>query len=187
MLQLLTPEGDYDIPKGAERYGEVISKLSEAELTRFYRDMARIRRFDVEATALQPLPRKPSFLAERELERVVHNDACIEVEGNWYSVSWKLLKQRVSVLVRDQQVLIRHGGRVVARHQRLGANSRQRSVLPGHWDGLVPPATGCVGTAPAASPPCGGGPRQRSAVVRSSALARSLEVYAAEVGEEVMA
>jgi pyruvate dehydrogenase E1 component alpha subunit len=53
MLQLLTPEGDYDIPKGAERYGEVISKLSEAELTRFYRDMARIRRFDVEATALQ--------------------------------------------------------------------------------------------------------------------------------------
>ncbi|MEY4359648.1 MAG: hypothetical protein RLZZ631_1134, partial [Cyanobacteriota bacterium] len=150
----------------------------EQPLLRFARD---------EATALQPLPRKPSFLAERELERVVHNDACIEVEGNWYSVSWKLLKQRVSVLVRDQQVLIRHGGRVVARHQRLGANSRQRSVLPGHWDGLVPPATGCVGTAPAASPPCGGGPRQRSAVVRSSALARSLEVYAAEVGEEVMA
>ena len=150
----------------------------EQPLLRFERD---------EATALQPLPSKPSFLAERELERVVHNDACIEVEGNWYSVSWKLLKQRVSVLVRDQQVLIRHGGRVVARHERLGANSRQRSVLPGHWEGLVPPAAGCAGAAPAVSPPCEKGPRRRPGIVRSSALARSLEVYAAEVGEEVMA
>jgi len=37
-------------------------------------------------------------------------------------------------------------------------------------------------------PPPGGRDRRRhSTVVRSSALARSLEVYAAEVGEEVMA
>lgn len=52
-LQLLSPEGFYEVPKGAQRYGEVISALSEAELTRFYRDMARIRRFDIEAIALQ--------------------------------------------------------------------------------------------------------------------------------------
>ncbi len=37
------------------------------------------------------------------------------------------------------------------------------------------------------SPPCAGGTRRRAAVVRSSELARSLAVYAAEVGEEVAA
>ena len=154
-----------------------------------------------EAAALQPLPHKPSFLAERELVRVVHNDACVEVEGNWYSVPWALLKQRVSVLLRDQQVLIRYGGRVVARHERVVANRRHRSVLRGHWDGLVPApqqdlaerslpsadGASCVGSASAASPPCGSGTRRRTGVMRSSELARSLAVYAAEVGEEVAA
>ncbi|CAK6692676.1 hypothetical protein BBFGKLBO_01283 [Synechococcus sp. CBW1107] len=185
----------------------------EAHLERWSREVADVRihgttgeqpllRFQrEEAAALQPLPHKPSFLAERELVRVVHNDACVEVEGNWYSVPWALLKQRVSVLVGDQQVQIRHGGRVVARHGRVAANRRHRSVLRGHWDGLVPApqqdlaerslpsADGalCVGPASTTSPPCGGGTRRRAPVVRSSELARSLAVYAAEVGEEVAA
>ena len=120
--------------------------------------------------------RRSTSLSADKLVRVVHNDACVEVEGNWYSVPWKLLKQRVSVLLRDQQVLIRHGGRVVARHERVAANRRHRSVLRGHWDGLVPApqqdlaerslpsadGASCVGSASAASPPCGaergGGP-----------------------------
>jgi hypothetical protein len=53
----------------------------------------------------------------------------------------------------------------------------------------LPSADGplCVGTASTTSPPCGGGTRRRAAVVRSSELARSLAVYAAEVGEEVAA
>lgn len=108
----------------------------------------------------------------------------------------------MSVLLRDQQVLIRHGGRVVARHERLMANRRHRSVLRGHWDGLVPApqqdlaerslpsadGASCVGSASAASPPCGSGTRlRRTGVMRSSELARSLAVYAAEVGEEVAA
>jgi hypothetical protein len=98
-------------------------------------------------------------------------------------------------------VLIRHGGRVVARHERVAANRRHRSVLRGHWDGLVPApqqdlaerslpsadGASCVGSASAASPPCGGGTRRRTGVMRSSELARSLAVYAAEVGEEVAA
>jgi transposase len=185
----------------------------EAHLEHWSREVADVRihgttgeqpvvRFQrEEAAALQPLPHKPSFLAERELVRVVHNDACVEVEGNWYSVPWKLLKQRVSVLLRDQQVLIRHGGRVVARHERVVANRRHRSVLRGHWDGLVPApqqdlaerslpsadGASCVGSDSVASPPCGGGTRRRTGVMRSSELARSLAVYAAEVGEEVAA
>jgi pyruvate dehydrogenase E1 component alpha subunit len=53
MLQLLTPEGDYEPAPEWARYREVIDGLSEAQLTTLYRDMARIRRFDVEAIALQ--------------------------------------------------------------------------------------------------------------------------------------
>ena len=57
-----------------------------------------------EAQALQPLEAKPSFLAERELARIMHSDCCVEVEVNWYSAPQALIRQRVSVLMRDQQV-----------------------------------------------------------------------------------
>ena len=71
---------------------------------------APLERFErAEAQALQPLEAKPSFLAERELVRIVHSDCCVEVEANWYSAPQALIRQRVSVLVRDQQVLIRYG------------------------------------------------------------------------------
>ena len=53
MLQLLAPDGTYGVQKEHQRYGEVIDALSEDQLKTFYRDMARIRRFDIEAIALQ--------------------------------------------------------------------------------------------------------------------------------------
>jgi 2-oxoisovalerate dehydrogenase E1 component alpha subunit len=53
MLQLLSEDGTYGIEKGYERYGAVIDSLDEDRLKTFYRDMARIRRFDLEAIALQ--------------------------------------------------------------------------------------------------------------------------------------
>lgn len=53
MLQLLAPDGTYGVPQEYAEYGEIIANLSEFELTRLYRDMARMRRFDTEATALQ--------------------------------------------------------------------------------------------------------------------------------------
>jgi hypothetical protein len=105
----------------------------------------------------------------------------VEVEANWYSAPQALIRQRVSVLVRDQQVLIRHGGRIVAEHKRQRPGSRSRQVIDGHWDGLVPQR------------------QQREAVrslrdaserrdqeqrpVRSSELARPLAVYAELIGE----
>jgi hypothetical protein len=69
----------------------------EAHLVRWTREVADLRvhgttgeapleRFvRAEAQALQPLEAKPSFLAERELVRIVHSDCCVEVEANWYS------------------------------------------------------------------------------------------------------
>jgi transposase len=144
----------------------------EAPLERFERE---------EAQALQPLRGKPSFLAERELVRIVHSDCCVEVEANWYSAPQALIRQRVSVLVADQQVLIRHGGRIVARHERLRPGSRSRQVIEGHWEGLVPQrqqrqAVASLELVQATA-------QRQSRPVRSSELARSLAVYAELVGE----
>ena len=144
----------------------------EAPLERFVR---------AEAQALQPLPDKPSFLAERELVRIVHHDCCVEVESNWYSAPQALIRARVSVLIRDQQVLIRHGGRIVAQHQRLGPGSRSRRVIEGHWEGLVPQRQQreAVTSLEAVQVAAARGNRP----VRSSELARSLAVYAELIGE----
>jgi 2-oxoisovalerate dehydrogenase E1 component alpha subunit len=53
MLQLLSPDGTYGVPKEYAKYGEIIDSISEDTLLAMYRDMARIRRFDIEAIALQ--------------------------------------------------------------------------------------------------------------------------------------
>jgi pyruvate dehydrogenase E1 component alpha subunit len=53
MMQLLAPDGSYGVPAQYARYGEIIDSLGEDQLKTFYRDMARIRRFDIEAIALQ--------------------------------------------------------------------------------------------------------------------------------------
>jgi len=53
MVQLLSPEGDFSVPAEYAGYAEFIKELREDDFLKFYRDMARIRRFDNEATALQ--------------------------------------------------------------------------------------------------------------------------------------
>lgn len=53
MVQLLTVDGDFVESREHSVYGEIIRGLREADFLKFYRDMARIRRFDEEATALQ--------------------------------------------------------------------------------------------------------------------------------------
>jgi transposase len=165
----------------------------EAHLVRWTREVADVRvhgttgkvpleRFlRSEAQALQPLEGKPSFLAERELVRIVHSDCCVEVEANWYSAPQALIRQRVSVLIRDQQVLIRHGGRIVAEHGRLRPGSRYRQVIEGHWEGLVPQRQRREAVASLEPPMAAAALRSRP--VRSSELARSLSVYAELIGE----
>jgi pyruvate dehydrogenase E1 component alpha subunit len=53
MVQFLNPEGEFGVPKGLEAYGKYLDALTEADYLKFYRDMARMRRFDLEANALQ--------------------------------------------------------------------------------------------------------------------------------------
>jgi hypothetical protein len=129
------------------------------------------------ARALLALNGNPSFLAEQEFSRRVAKDCCVQVEGNWYSVPAALVRQNVMVQIRDQEVLIRQGGRIVARHTRQSANQRSRQVIAGHWAGLVPQRA--IETA-----------HQINATavveldaVRRSSLARPLSDYAAVVAE----
>lgn len=53
MVQFLSTEGEVRVPAQWAEYGEYLKQLTEADYLKFYRDMARIRRFDHEATALQ--------------------------------------------------------------------------------------------------------------------------------------
>ena len=53
MVQFLSPEGDFSVPAEFEEYAKYVKELSIDDIKKFYRDMAIMRRFDHEATALQ--------------------------------------------------------------------------------------------------------------------------------------
>lgn len=140
-----------------------------------------LERFErAEATALMALNGRSSYLAEQEFSRRVAKDCCVQVEGNWYSVPAALVRQNVTVQIRDQQVLIRQGGRIVARHARQNANQRSRQVIAGHWEGLIPQRA--IEAAHTARRP-GAGEVVVLESVRRSSLARPLSDYAAVVAE----
>lgn len=90
-----------------------------------------------EATALKPLGGRARFQQNRELRRRVHNDLCIEVDTNCYSVPWRFIGEDVLAVVSAQEVRISHAGAVIARHPVLSGR-KQRSVLEEHFSGLTP-------------------------------------------------
>jgi hypothetical protein len=98
----------------------------ERPIDRFERD---------EAAALKPLGGRPPFQQQRELVRTVHNDLCVEVDTNWYSVPWRFIGAEVLVLVAEETVSISHAGELMAVHPRL-MGRRQRSTLREHFSGL---------------------------------------------------
>ena len=103
----------------------------------------------------------------------------MQVEGNWYSVPAALVSQNVTVQIRNQQVVIRQAGCIVARHSRQIANQRSRQVIAGHWAGLVPQRA--IDAAQS-----GNGAVAEVVLldaVRRSALARPLSDYAAAIAE----
>ena len=53
IVQLLSPEGELGVSSAYAEYAKYLERLTEADYLKFYRDMARMRRFDNEATALQ--------------------------------------------------------------------------------------------------------------------------------------
>jgi transposase len=99
----------------------------EEPMIRFARD---------EAEKLKPLAGRPPFGACRALERKVRNDCAVEVDGNSYSVPWRLIGERVEVVVAAGQVRVRHGAVEVAAHA-LVEGRRQRVVDPAHLAGVA--------------------------------------------------
>ena len=81
----------------------------------------------------------------------------------------------------DQQVLIRHGGRIVAEHRRQRPGSRSRQVIDGHWEGLVPQRQ--HREAVSSLQPVSQAGRQGRRGVRGSELARPMAIYAEAIGE----
>jgi transposase len=96
-----------------------------------------IERFQrAEARALRPITGIPPFAASRELVRKVQADCAIEVDGNAYSVPWRLIGEKVRVILAGGQLRISHAGREVAVHQRC-AGRFERRVDPLHFAGVV--------------------------------------------------
>jgi transposase len=94
----------------------------------------RFRR--AEADALRPIAGIPPFAAVRELVRKVQADCAIEVDGNAYSVPWRLIGETVRVTVAGEQLRVSHAGREVAVHQRC-AGRFERRVDPLHFEGVA--------------------------------------------------
>jgi transposase len=137
----------------------------EAPAARFTRD---------EATRLKPLPPCGPFLAIRELSRRVGPDCAVEFDTNAYSVPWRLIGERVRVLVAAGTVRVSHAGVEVACHQR-SAGRRGRIVDPVHFAGVAG-AIGRVVRAPGGAGADGEGP------IPEAALLRPLAEYEAVAG-----
>jgi len=99
----------------------------EAPVLRFARD---------EAGKLKPLPQRGPFLATRELSRRVAPDCAVEFDTNSYSVPWRLIGERVRVLVAGETVRITHAGVEVACHRRSGGR-RGRIIDHAHFAGVA--------------------------------------------------
>jgi hypothetical protein len=112
----------------------------EAPLMRFERE---------EATALQRLDGRPPFRQVRELVRRVQADCAIEVDGNSYSVPWRLIGESVRVVVAGGRVRIHHGGAAVAVHAET-TGRRQRILDPAHFHGVAGVARPVCAAQPAA-------------------------------------
>ena len=134
----------------------------EAPIVRFQRD---------EAKALKSIAGVPPFHVARELLRRVQADCAVEIDGNAYSVPWRLIGEMVRATITDGIVRIYHGSQQVAVHQAC-AGRRQRSVDPTHFDGLA-------GSRPSYPRPSG---LASSAVQWPPALLRSLGDYEALLG-----
>jgi hypothetical protein len=89
-----------------------------------------------EAKTLTSIAGIPPFQAARELFRRVQSDCAVEIDGNAYSVPWRLIGEKVRVTIMDGTVRIHHGLHEVAIHP-ICASRRRRVIDPAHFEGLT--------------------------------------------------
>lgn len=89
-----------------------------------------------EAAALRSLDGIAPFVTARDLLRRVGADCAIEVDGNAYSVPWRLIGERVRVTVGAGSVRVLHAGCEVAVHAELKGRYG-RATNDDHLDGIA--------------------------------------------------
>jgi transposase len=108
---------------------ELVRDLN-ARLMRAY-GMSRAELFaEVDAPALKPLPAEPYAFAEWTICRL-GPDYHVEVDDNWYSVPYRLMREQVDVRASERTVEIFHKGQRVASHPRVPGR-RNHETLPEH-------------------------------------------------------
>ena len=120
--------------------GRVHGTTGEAPMARFRRDgeedQGPVRGTDPPTNGrLKPLSQCGPFLAMRELSRRVGPDCAVEMDTNAYSVPWRLIGERVRVLVTTETVRVTHAGVEVACHRR-SAGRRGRIIDRAHFEGV---------------------------------------------------
>ena len=103
-----------------------------------------LHRFAREAECLRPCAGRPPFGQLRDLIRTVHADCAVVVDTNAYSVPWRLIGERVRVVVNGGRVRVHHGPEVVAEHdEHAGRHGRvvDRAHLVGVNGGPRPAET----------------------------------------------
>jgi hypothetical protein len=87
--------------------------------------------FAIEAPRLLPLPAyvPPVYLLH---QRIVDLEGYVHIDGNVYSVPYRLIGRRVEVREEKDQVVIYDGPRQVAVHRRCGGPGKQRITEPSH-------------------------------------------------------
>jgi transposase len=101
----------------------------------------RFRR--AEGTVLKSIAGIAPFHVVRELIRRVQADCAVEIDGNAYSVPWRLIGETVRATIMDGIVRIYHGTQEVATHPTC-AGRRQRALDPAHLHGLARVRASCA-------------------------------------------
>ena len=130
-----------------------------------------IDRFQEEAAHLAPTASQPSFRDAMVRERVVAEDWLISIEGNRYSVPFKLIGKTVQVVREGAHWVIRHAGLEVARHEVL-AGKAQLCVQPEHG-----PRSQRGDQVPALAPPAPTADRPAHPALAQEVEVRDLSVY----------
>ena len=113
--------------------------MREVSDTRFHgttHEKPLIRFEREEKQALKPLSGKPPFHQIREVQRIVQTDACIELDSNFYSVPWNLIKEPVTVQLFDTEIRIFHHSEQIATHS-ISYGKRNRVVNREHLQGVI--------------------------------------------------
>jgi len=106
--------------------GALLADLNDRPMRRL--GISRRRLFEeLDRPALEPLPSEPYVYAEWRLRRA-GLDYHVDVDGHYYSVPYRLVKQQIEARITQRTIELFHKGERVACHVRGGARGRHTTV-----------------------------------------------------------